>query len=136
MAKYFIWLPYMCVFGVKSDRLLVCLLAVLAINSGRNSFDFDLIWQALLNPYDEGFVSKIIWDVRLPRLVTAIFAGAALGISGAIFQSISRNPLGSPDIIGFTTGAASGAIFYLIFLGESNLGVAVSAEYWGALPQQ
>lgn len=111
--------------------LLVCLLAVLAINSGRNSFDFDLIWQALLNPYDEGFVSKIIWDVRLPRLVTAIFAGAALGISGAIFQSISCNPLGSPDIIGFTTGAASGAIFYLIFLGESNLGVAVSAIIGG-----
>lgn len=53
-------------------------------------------------------------NIRLPRVLTGIFAGAALGASGAIFQSISRNALGSPDVIGFTTGAATGAIAQII----------------------
>ena len=55
-------------------------------------------------------------DIRLPRLLTAMGVGAALGISGAIFQSISRNVLGSPDVIGFTTGAATGALLQIIIL--------------------
>ncbi|MGV8352496.1 iron chelate uptake ABC transporter family permease subunit, partial [Pseudomonas aeruginosa] len=50
---------------------------------------------------------RIVQRVRLPRVLTACLVGAALGMAGAIFQSISRNPLGSPDVIGFTTGAAS-----------------------------
>lgn len=107
--------------------------AMLALNSGRNAFGFEAIWHALFSPHIEGFVATIIWEVRLPRLITAVFAGAALGVSGAIFQSISRNPLGSPDIIGFTTGAASGAIFYLIFIGEASLGIALAAIIGGIL---
>ena len=120
---------------VHAFRTLLLLIAVMVLaawnlNSGTNAFGFDKIVAVLWNP-DDGFVSQIIWEVRLPRLLTAVFAGAALGVSGAVFQSISRNPLGSPDIIGFTTGAASGAIFYLIFLGESSIGVAISAMIGG-----
>ncbi|MCX7541632.1 iron chelate uptake ABC transporter family permease subunit [Corynebacterium sp. P5848] len=58
--------------------------------------------------------AEIVWTWRLPRTVTALAAGAALGVSGAIFQSVTRNPLGSPDIIGFNTGAYTGALIATI----------------------
>lgn len=51
----------------------------------------------------------VMFSNRLPRALVAIGAGAALGISGSIFQSVTRNPLGSPDIIGLNGGAAAGA---------------------------
>jgi iron complex transport system permease protein len=51
----------------------------------------------------------ILWSNRAPRLGVAACAGAAFGVAGAIFQSVTRNPLGSPDIIGLGAGAAAGA---------------------------
>lgn len=51
----------------------------------------------------------VLWSNRAPRLGVAIGAGAAFGIAGAIFQSVTRNPLGSPDVIGLGSGAAAGA---------------------------
>jgi len=54
--------------------------------------------------------SFIVVSLRLPRLTAGLLIGAALGMSGSVFQSLSRNPLGSPDIIGFTSGAAAGAV--------------------------
>lgn len=51
----------------------------------------------------------VLGTIRGPRLVTAIGAGAAFGVSGALFQAVTRNPLGSPDVIGLSAGAAAGA---------------------------
>ncbi|VFS73980.1 ferric enterobactin transport protein FepG [Pseudomonas aeruginosa] len=65
--------------------------------------------------------------MRLPRVLTACLVGAALGMAGAIFQSISRNPLGSPDVIGFTTGAASGAIVQIILFDAGPLATSLAA---------
>ncbi|SMG17575.1 FecCD family ABC transporter permease [Agreia pratensis] len=62
----------------------------------------------------------IVVDQRLPRAAAALLVGAALGASGAIFQSVSRNPLGSPDIIGFTTGAATGGLTVILLVGAST----------------
>ncbi|MFK3985750.1 FecCD family ABC transporter permease [Micromonospora sp. NPDC050397] len=62
----------------------------------------------------------VVLDLRLPRTFAALLVGAALGLSGAIFQSLSRNPLGSPDIIGFTTGSASGALVVILVLGQAS----------------
>lgn len=56
------------------------------------------------------FEAWVLWVSRLPRALVAIGAGAALGASGAVFQGITRNPLGSPDIIGINAGAAAGAV--------------------------
>ncbi len=47
----------------------------------------------------------VVTEWRLPRVLMALLVGAALGVSGAIFQSLLRNPLGSPDVMGFNTGA-------------------------------
>lgn len=62
----------------------------------------------------------IVLRQRTPRAVAALVVGAALGLSGAIFQSITRNPLGSPDVIGFTTGAASGGLAVILLAGVSS----------------
>jgi iron complex transport system permease protein len=56
----------------------------------------------------------VVNTLRLPRLLTGLLVGMALGVSGAIFQRISANPLGSPDIIGFTTGSATGAVLVIL----------------------
>lgn len=66
----------------------------------------------------------IVNQLRLPRALTGLMVGAALGLSGAIFQSIARNPLASPDIIGVTYGASAFAVFAIVTLGLT--GVAVS----------
>ncbi|MFS0699937.1 FecCD family ABC transporter permease [Cellulomonas sp. 179-A 4D5 NHS] len=51
----------------------------------------------------------VVFTNRLPRLAVGLGAGAAFGVAGAIFQSVTRNPLGSPDVIGLGAGAAAGA---------------------------
>nr|WP_205864307.1 iron chelate uptake ABC transporter family permease subunit [Planosporangium mesophilum] len=69
----------------------------------------------------------IVGEVRLPRVVTALVAGAALALSGAIFQSLVRNPLGSPDVLGLTQGAATGALTAIVVAGGGALAVAAGA---------
>ena len=73
----------------------------------------------------------IVQTLRLPRALTGMLVGAALGMSGAVFQSIARNPLGSPDIIGFESGAAFGAVLVIVVLHGSALAVAGGAVAGG-----
>nr|WP_221308537.1 iron chelate uptake ABC transporter family permease subunit [Nocardiopsis mwathae] len=73
----------------------------------------------------------IVYTLRMPRLLTALFVGAALAVSGAILQRLSGNPLGSPDIIGFTNGAATGALVVIVLIGGSMLQVAAGALVGG-----
>ncbi len=60
---------------------------------------------------------NVIWNIRVPRILTAIAAGAGLSVAGAAMQSILRNPLGSPFTLGISSAAAFGAAFALGFLG-------------------
>ncbi|RZT78815.1 iron complex transport system permease protein [Micromonospora violae] len=72
----------------------------------------------------------IVYELRLPRLVTALLVGAALALAGTLFQSLVRNPLGSPDILGFTQGASTGALVVVV-LGGSSLALAGAAVVGG-----
>lgn len=75
-----------------------------------------------------GAAKTIVVEWRLPRVIAAIVFGAGLGVSGAIFQSITKNPLGSPDIIGFSSGSFTGALLVLLGVpSASYLGVAAGA---------
>jgi iron complex transport system permease protein len=69
----------------------------------------------------------IVETLRLPRVLTAVLVGGAFGIAGAIFQSVSRNPLGSPDMIGFTTGAVTGAVLVILVFDGTTSQVAGGA---------
>lgn len=85
------------------------------------------VFASLLSQGQDPTAQRIVQRVRLPRVLTASLVGAALGMAGAIFQSISRNPLGSPDVIGFTTGAASGAIVQIILFDAGPLATSLAA---------
>jgi iron complex transport system permease protein len=75
----------------------------------------------------------VVNTLRLPRVLTAVFVGAALGASGAIMQSLTRNPLGSPDVVGFTNGSATGALIVIIVLHGSMAAIALGALAGGLL---
>ncbi|CAM3847297.1 iron chelate uptake ABC transporter family permease subunit [Nocardiopsis gilva] len=75
----------------------------------------------------------IVFTLRMPRLLTALFVGASLAVSGAILQRLSGNPLGSPDIIGFTNGAATGALIVIVLVSGSMLQVALGALVGGVV---
>lgn len=85
------------------------------------------LWQLLTGAALPRAVAHAVFDIRLPRLLVTLGAGAALGASGAVFQSIARNPLGSPDVIGFTAGAASGALLQIIAFGGTGADVVPAA---------
>jgi iron complex transport system permease protein len=75
----------------------------------------------------------IIGVLRLPRLLVAVLAGAAFGVSGAILQGIIRNPLASPDILGITGGASFAAVAFITYLlGDVSITWLPVAAFAGA----
>ncbi|MDN4475620.1 iron chelate uptake ABC transporter family permease subunit [Demequina sp. SYSU T00192] len=75
----------------------------------------------------------IVGQVRAPRALTAVLVGAMLGLSGAILQSLTRNPLASPDFIGISAGAGAGAVLTLWLVGATSLWVTAAGAAVGAL---
>ena len=69
---------------------------------------------ALLSPHDT-LAGLIVQDVRLPRSVLALIVGATLGLSGAVLQGFTRNPLAEPALLGVSSGAALGAVIAIYF---------------------
>lgn len=116
--------------------LLVLCLGFLLLGVGRYEITYSQILDVFLSL--AGFatiqerISYIILEVRLPRVILAIFAGATLGISGASFQSIFKNPLATPDILGVASGAAFGAALALT-LGLNLYLLTLSAFIFGVL---
>lgn len=124
-------------------RLILLGLILLAISWGLShgirTLSMPELWQALHGEGPLG-TALAVREWRLPRLLIAAIAGAALGLSGTIFQSLLRNPLGSPDLLGFNTGAYSGVLLAMILwphlpaattLGALAGGLSVAlAVYW------
>lgn len=75
--------------------------------------------------------SFTVGQLRLPRAVLAVLAGASFGMAGAAFQVILRNPLASPDIIGISSGASAAAVFAIVILGMDGLAVSFLAVFVG-----
>lgn len=104
--------------------------AVFAIGSGEYPMPFGDVLRTLAGhgaPED----AFIVNELRLPRAVTALLVGAALGLGGAIFQAVVRNPLGSPDVLGFTHGASTGALLAIVVGAGSSTVVAGGAVLGG-----
>jgi iron complex transport system permease protein len=89
------------------------------------------LWLALTGR-GTGATNFIVYDLRLPRVVTGMLVGLCFGISGAIFQAMIRNPLATPDIIGISSGASAAAVFAILSLGLSGYAVSGFA-FAGAL---
>ncbi|HLL36060.1 MAG TPA: iron chelate uptake ABC transporter family permease subunit [Streptomyces sp.] len=69
----------------------------------------------------------IVNELRLPRVLVGLLVGASLGLGGALFQAISRNPLGSPDILGLGQGATAGALVVIVLFSGSASEVTMGA---------
>lgn len=89
------------------------------------------VWKAFLSQFGyEGDILPqavtIFWNIRLPRILSAIFIGASLSVAGSTYQGMFRNPLVSPDILGVSSGASLGAAF-AILMGAPNWGIQLAA---------
>ncbi|HEY0277082.1 MAG TPA: iron chelate uptake ABC transporter family permease subunit [Solirubrobacterales bacterium] len=111
----------------RRTQLVVTVLAVLAIAiailslcSGSYPLSVGQVVGSLTGSQG-GFVRTVVVEWRLPRVLEAGLFGIALGLAGAIFQSLTRNPLGSPDVIGFDTGAYTGALLAMLIVHASGL---------------
>ncbi|ASO21262.1 iron complex transport system permease protein [Actinoalloteichus hoggarensis] len=98
---------------------LVLLVLVAALNIGRGTSQIEVfdVLRTLAGGGDRR-ENGIIFSLRMPRTLTGVLVGAALGLSGALFQSLARNPLASPDILGVTWGAGVGAVAVIVLGGS------------------
>jgi iron complex transport system permease protein len=96
--------------------LLLLLAAMFAISllAGRVWLPVGEVWRGLWSP-DANLAATIITQLRLPRAVLALELGAALGLSGAVLQGVTRNPLAEPGLLGVSAGAALGAVIAVYF---------------------
>jgi iron complex transport system permease protein len=117
-----------------SAALVLLAVATLCLSVSLGEFSVPLgdVVSTLAGAGDQG-THFIIFDLRLPRALTALLAGAALGLAGAIFQDVTRNPLVAPDIVGVAGGASLAAVA-LIVLGSTDGAVSLPlAALAGAL---
>ncbi|MBP1625569.1 MAG: transporter permease [Holophagaceae bacterium] len=110
--------------------LLVAILASLGI--GEMGFSPREILLALTGRGDE-LTRTVLWDVRMPRTLVGMVAGAGLAASGVAMQAFFRNPLASPGLLGVSSGGAMGAVLVLAFgIGQASLFTVPLASILGA----
>ncbi len=114
---------------------LICVLAVVcfvSITLGARGVGPATIWKAFTD-YDPSVASEaVIREMRVPRTLIGIFAGAALGLSGAILQGVTRNPLADPGIMGINAGAACFIVLAIMVLGTQSVSVYIWFAFLGA----
>lgn len=92
---------------------LLFLLFFYSINTGGIHLSFSQLIRGLFFSYDEQVA--IVYDLRFPRIFIAMLSGAALAVSGVLFQAVMRNPLADPGIIGVSSGASFTAVAVVLF---------------------
>jgi iron complex transport system permease protein len=96
-----------------------------AVSLGTASVPFSTVWQIVINKMSPGAFAatwspgreSIVWDVRLPRVILGGLVGAGLGLTGAILQPLTRNPIADPHLLGVSSGAVLGAVIALLHVG-------------------
>jgi iron complex transport system permease protein len=112
--------------------LALLVLLVISLGSGEVAVPPLDVVRSLLGGGDHA-TRFLIAELRVPRALTAALVGGALGASGAIFQSVTRNPLGSPDVLGFLQGASVGALLEIIVIGGGTGAIALAAVAGGCV---
>lgn len=113
---------------------------LISLGNGQATISFADIWQILLYKSTHGVLGSIetisqadiniIWFVRTPRVLTAIFIGCGLAISGTVMQAVVQNPLADPYILGISSGASLGATFaIMIGFGTASIFSQVSLSF-------
>lgn len=106
--------------GLLGAALGVALVLVLGISLtvGAASLSLGEVWAAVLGRLGGASVDPllegIVWDLRMPRILTAALVGAGLGVAGVVMQAVTRNPLADPYLLGLSSGASFGAVAVLL----------------------
>ncbi|MFY2823528.1 FecCD family ABC transporter permease [Ruegeria sp. MALMAid1280] len=122
---------------VRGRWLCVSVLALLilsfaALRFGLRPTGWSTIWPALVtfDPLNPDQI--VVREIRLPRLVGAMLAGASLGMAGALMQGMTRNPLADPGFLGVNAGASMGVVLCILLLGITDPGAFVWVALGGA----
>jgi iron complex transport system permease protein len=111
---------------VGAVLLAVLILSLVTLSVGDYPLAPADVWATIWGGGDRA-QSYVVFQVRLPRLTMALLVGAALGAAGALLQSLLRNPLAGPDLLGISGGAGAAAVFAMLILGLGGPLLAVAA---------
>ncbi|MFD6246869.1 FecCD family ABC transporter permease [Streptomyces roseolus] len=106
--------------GLLAVLAALVLVGLLSVWTGTRGIPFTATWSALWHP-DGSETSVIIHDYRIPRTVLGLLVGAALGLSGALMQALTRNPLAEPGLLGISLGSSTGVVTAIAFLGIGSV---------------
>lgn len=107
-------------------------LCVTALILGNTHYPLKVVIKVLRGEQVQG-ASFAIGTLRLPRMLSGLLVGVAFGMAGSTFQTMLRNPLASPDIIGVTSGSSAAAVFCILVLHQSGSFVSIAAVITGLL---
>jgi iron complex transport system permease protein len=111
---------------------IVVLIAVVAsLSFGSKDIALDRTWALLLAP-DGSAESTVLHELRVPRTLMALVVGAALGVAGALMQSLTRNPLADPGILGINAGASFAVVVSVALIGIGSIFVYLWFAFLGA----
>ncbi|OAH12417.1 FecCD family ABC transporter permease [Streptomyces jeddahensis] len=116
--------------GLLVSVVILALVAVASIAIGAKQLPLDQVWHGLF--HDTGTYGDVVVGERLSRTVLGLLAGAALGLSGAVLQALTRNPLADPGLLGINAGASAAVVTAITYFGVTSLSGYVWFAFLGA----
>ena len=94
--------------------LVTMIICVAALMIGSVGISLSNVWNAIVSGNTDATSAKIIFEIRLPRVMLAVAVGGGLSVAGAVFQAILMNPLAEPYILGISSGGTFGAVLSFV----------------------
>jgi iron complex transport system permease protein len=116
-------------FGILGIIIIGIILFILNLFVGSVTVPLEDIFKVLLKENTDNTLNVIIFNYRLPQALTALLAGAALAVAGLLMQTLFRNPLADPSMLGISSGASLGVGIVILLTGAIS-GTAVSSFGW------
>ncbi len=120
------------VFVTSLLAILAVVLCCAMLLLGNTIYPANVVIRSLMGEEIAG-ANFAVNTIRLPRMITGLFAGFAFGVAGYIFQTILRNPLANPNILGITSGSSAAAVFCITVLHLSNTAISIAAVMAGLI---
>jgi iron complex transport system permease protein len=117
-------------FGLLVSVAVLVLVALASIAVGAKGLSPEQVWHGLFQ--DTGTYGDVVVDERLSRTLLGLLAGAALGLSGAVLQALTRNPLADPGLLGINAGASAAVVTAITYFGVTSLSGYVWFAFVGA----
>ncbi|WP_405538395.1 iron chelate uptake ABC transporter family permease subunit [Streptomyces sp. NBC_00075] len=116
--------------GLLVSLGILVLVALASIAIGAKELSLEQVWHGLFQ--DSGTYGDVVVGERVSRTLLGLLAGAALGLSGAVLQALTRNPLADPGLLGINAGASAAVVTAITFFGVTSLSGYVWFAFLGA----